>query len=154
MTHEDEVGRSASTCPLVQRRRPVGVAAGAVVSGLAFGLWWFGRAGLPGDWADDLGDRLLGPAAFLGPYFVVAATAAGGRVPRSTRRVLAGELGAVCLLSVPLATNAPYREPYSGYAAALLIGLQCAVAAAGLVGVLVLRGAAAEPLVAPDPRRH
>jgi len=154
MAHEDEVGHSASTRSLVQRRRPVGVAAGAVASGLASGLWWVGRAGLPGDWTDDLGDRLLGPAAFLGPYFLVAATAAGGRVPPSARWVLAGVLGAVCLLSVPLVANAPYREPYSGYAAAVLIGLQWFVAAAGFVGVLALRGAAAEPAVPPDPRRH
>ena len=55
---------------------------------------------------------------------------------------LAVTLGIVCLLGVSTVANAPYRQPWSGYLAILLIGLQWLVAVAGVVASLVLWWAA------------
>ena len=75
MSHINEVGRSASDHTPWPVRRPSGLAVAAAVAGLASGLWWVSRAGVPGNWESDLGDRLLGPAFFLGPYLVLTAAA-------------------------------------------------------------------------------
>ena len=149
MAHGDEVGSPRRLPVPMQHRRLVGLAAAAVAGGWR-PPWWSVGPAFP-DW------RRPGTACSArprsGPYVVVAATAAGRRLTPVALRILVGMLGAIGLLGIPLVANAPYREPYSGFSAVLLIGLQWAVAAAGLVGVIMLRRATAEPGAAPNRGR-
>ena len=132
MAQVDAVGQSASARSHLPRWQATSLAVASVSCGLATGLWWVCRNGLPGDWEYDLGDRLLGPAAFLGPYLLVAMASAHRTLMPTAWWILAVTLGAVCVLCVATVANSPYREPYSGYLAFLLIGLQFLVAVIGL----------------------